>query len=120
MSDLSRVHEVHRPNACQLRTMIFEKYKKSLFFEMVDVGLFEPGSNDFSRQIAAFRDSGCDIMTGLFDPPDWVVFWRQAMQAAAVGIALDVATGLAYLHAQQPVPTQLRRPRGPFRTWQPH
>ena len=42
---------------------------KKTGFEMVDVGLFEPGSNDFSRQIAAFRDAGCNIMTGLFDPP---------------------------------------------------
>ncbi|WP_040440906.1 ABC transporter substrate-binding protein [Roseibium aggregatum] len=65
-------------------------------FEMVDVGLFEPGSNDFSRQIAAFRDSGCDIMTGLFDPPDWVVFWRQAMQAGFKPKVVTVAKALLF------------------------
>ncbi len=62
---------------------------KAAGFEAVDVGLFEPGSNDFSRQIAAYRDAGCDIVTGLFDPPDWIVFWRQAQQA---GFKPKVAT----------------------------
>jgi branched-chain amino acid transport system substrate-binding protein len=69
---------------------------KKAGFEMVDVGLFEPGSNDFSRQIAAFRDAGCDIMTGLFDPPDWVVFWRQAMQAGFKPKVVTVAKALLF------------------------
>lgn len=62
---------------------------KAAGFEVVDVGLFEPGANDFSRQITAFRDAGCEIVTGLFDPPDWIVFWRQAQQ---LGFQPKVAT----------------------------
>ncbi|MDH6267229.1 branched-chain amino acid transport system substrate-binding protein [Rhizobium sp. SG_E_25_P2] len=62
---------------------------KASGYEAVDVGLFEPGANDFSRQIAAYRDAGCEIITGLFDPPDWVVFWRQAQQ---LGFKPKVAT----------------------------
>nr|WP_246827219.1 ABC transporter substrate-binding protein [Rhizobium binae] len=69
---------------------------KKAGFEMVDVGLYEPGSNDFSRQIAAFRDAGCDIMSGLFDPPDWVVFWRQAMQAGFKPKVVTIAKALLF------------------------
>jgi branched-chain amino acid transport system substrate-binding protein len=69
---------------------------KAAGFDLVDVGLFEPGSNDFSRQIAAFRDAGCDIMTGLFDPPDWVVFWRQAKQAGFKPKVATIAKALLF------------------------
>ena len=69
---------------------------KKAGFEIVDVGLFQPGANDFSRQITAFRDKGCDIVTGLFDPPDWVLFWRQAKQAGFKPKIATVAKALLF------------------------
>lgn len=58
-------------------------------YEVVDVGSFQPGADDFSRQIVAFRDAGCEIVTGLFSPPEWAVFWRQAQQ---LGFRPKIAT----------------------------
>ncbi len=58
-------------------------------YSIVDVGEFQPGADDFSRQIVAFRDAGCDIVTGLFSPPEWAVFWRQAQQ---LGFKPKIAT----------------------------
>lgn len=69
---------------------------KAAGFEIVDIGAFQPGANDFSAQIAAFRDADCDIVTGLFDPPDWVVFWRQAQQAGFKPKVATVAKALLF------------------------
>lgn len=69
---------------------------KAAGFDIVDIGLFQPGANDFSAQIAAFRDAGCEIVTGLFDPPDWVVFWRQAQQAGFKPKVATVAKALLF------------------------
>ncbi|GAB1381424.1 ABC transporter substrate-binding protein [Pararhodobacter aggregans] len=58
-------------------------------YEITDVGNFQPGADDFSRQIVAFRDAGCEIVTGLFAPPEWALFWRQAQQ---LGFRPKIAT----------------------------
>jgi branched-chain amino acid transport system substrate-binding protein len=58
-------------------------------YDYVDVGEFQPGADDFSAQITAFRDAGCDIVTGLFAPPEWAIFWRQAQQ---LGFKPKIAT----------------------------
>ncbi|CAN7548214.1 ABC transporter substrate-binding protein [Rhizobium leguminosarum] len=58
-------------------------------YKVVDVGEFQPGADDFSAQIVAFRDAGAEIVTGLFSPPEWAVFWRQAQQ---LGFKPKVAT----------------------------
>ena len=69
---------------------------KAAGFQTVDIGLYQPGSNDFSRQIGAFRDAGVDIVTGLFAPPEWVVFWRQAEQAGFKPKVATVARALLF------------------------
>ncbi len=58
-------------------------------YEITDVGEFQVGADDFSAQIIAFRDAGCDIVTGLFNPPEWAIFWRQAQQ---LGFKPKIAT----------------------------
>ncbi len=58
-------------------------------FELVDPGRYQPLSDDFSNQIAAFRDAGCEIVTGVMIPPDFATFWAQAAQQ---GFAPKVAT----------------------------
>lgn len=58
-------------------------------YEITDVGEFQVGADDFTAQITAFRDAGCDIVTGLFNPPEWAIFWRQAQQ---LGFKPKIAT----------------------------
>jgi branched-chain amino acid transport system substrate-binding protein len=58
-------------------------------FDLTDPGRYQPLSDDFSNQIAAFRDAGCEIVTGVMIPPDFATFWAQAAQQ---GFSPKVAT----------------------------
>jgi branched-chain amino acid transport system substrate-binding protein len=58
-------------------------------FELTDPGRYQPLSDDFSNQIAAFKDAGCEIVTGVMIPPDFATFWAQAAQQ---GFTPKVAT----------------------------
>lgn len=49
-------------------------------FELVDPGRYQPLNDDFSNYIAAFKDAGCEIVTGNMIPPDFATFWAQAAQ----------------------------------------
>ena len=49
-------------------------------YELIDTGRYQPVSDDFSAQIAAFKDAGCEIVTGNMIPPDFATFWAQAAQ----------------------------------------
>ncbi|MFK7752113.1 MAG: ABC transporter substrate-binding protein [Sedimentitalea sp.] len=49
-------------------------------YELTDPGRYQPLSDDFSNQIAAFRDAGCELVTGVMIPPDFATFWAQAAQ----------------------------------------
>ncbi len=49
-------------------------------YNLVDPGRYQPLSDDFSNQIAAFKDAGCEIVTGNMIPPDFATFWSQAAQ----------------------------------------
>lgn len=63
-------------------------------FDLVDPGRYQPLSDDFSNFIAAFKDAGCEIITGVMIPPDFGTFWAQAAQqgfqpkVATIGKAL--------------------------------
>lgn len=49
-------------------------------YNLVDPGRYQPLSDDFSNQIAAFKAAGCEIVTGNMIPPDFATFWSQAAQ----------------------------------------
>ncbi|MEM7442230.1 MAG: ABC transporter substrate-binding protein [Pseudomonadota bacterium] len=49
-------------------------------YTLVDPGRYQPLSDDFSNQIAAFKEAGCEIVTGNMIPPDFATFWGQAAQ----------------------------------------
>jgi branched-chain amino acid transport system substrate-binding protein len=49
-------------------------------YSIVDPGNYATGSQDFSAQIAAFRDADAEILLGVPIPPDFTTFWRQAAQ----------------------------------------
>ncbi|WP_299298463.1 ABC transporter substrate-binding protein [uncultured Tateyamaria sp.] len=72
-------------------------------FELVDPGRFQPLNDDFSNYIAAFKDAGCEIITGVMIPPDFGTFWSQAAQqgfnpkVATIGKALLFPSAIAAL-----------------------
>lgn len=49
-------------------------------YNLVDPGRYQPLSDDFSNYIAAFKEAGCEIVTGNMIPPDFATFWSQAAQ----------------------------------------
>jgi len=63
-------------------------------YTLIDPGRFQDLTDNFSAQIAAFRDGKAEIVTGVVIPPDWTTFWTQAIQQgfkpkiASVGKAL--------------------------------
>lgn len=58
-------------------------------YSRVDGGKFRLQTQDFSAQVARFRDAGAEIVTGFGFPPHWATFWAQAGQA---GYAPKAAT----------------------------
>jgi branched-chain amino acid transport system substrate-binding protein len=49
-------------------------------YQIIDPGNYPNGTQDFSAQIAAFRDANAEILLGVPIPPDFTTFWRQASQ----------------------------------------
>jgi branched-chain amino acid transport system substrate-binding protein len=49
-------------------------------YKLIDPGRYQVMNNDFSSQIAAFKASGAEIVTGNMIPPDFSTFWSQAAQ----------------------------------------
>ncbi|MBV6656658.1 MAG: ABC transporter substrate-binding protein, partial [Devosiaceae bacterium] len=49
-------------------------------YSLTDPGRYQPLSDDFSNQISAFKEAGCEIVTGNMIPPDFATFWAQAAQ----------------------------------------
>ncbi|MEM9221161.1 MAG: ABC transporter substrate-binding protein [Pseudomonadota bacterium] len=49
-------------------------------FSLTDPGRYQPLTDDFSNYIGAFKEAGCEIVTGNMIPPDFATFWSQAAQ----------------------------------------
>ena len=58
-------------------------------FQLTDPGRYQPLTDDFSSQISAFKEAGCEIITGNMIPPDFATFWSQSAQQ---GFAPKVVT----------------------------
>ena len=43
-------------------------------------GDFQIGTEDYSAQLSQFKKAGCEVGVGLFQPPDFTTFWKQASQ----------------------------------------
>jgi len=85
-------------------------FLESKGFTYTDPGRFQPGTEDFTQQIAAFKKAGVELITGNMIPPDFTNFWKAASQqgfapkACMVGKAIlfpqsvealgDIANGL--------------------------
>ena len=49
-------------------------------YKIIDIGKFPIGSDDFSNYIQAFKKENVEIVTGLFNPPEWATFLNQSAQ----------------------------------------
>ncbi len=58
----------------------FSPAQKQRGYSIVDPGNYPNGTQDFSAQIAAFRQGNSEILLGVPIPPDFTTFWRQASQ----------------------------------------
>lgn len=67
-------------NALAHRGLGFPKPIGEKGYQLTMPGLFSPGSDDFTSAISAFKDAGCQILTGAVTPPDFATFWAQAAQ----------------------------------------
>jgi branched-chain amino acid transport system substrate-binding protein len=65
-------------------------------FKYTDMGLFTPLANDFSAQIAKLKEANCDIVTGVFLPPDFATFWAQCGQQGYKPKAATIAKALLF------------------------
>jgi branched-chain amino acid transport system substrate-binding protein len=45
-----------------------------------DLGLYPPLSEDFTAQIAKLKEGNCEIGCGIFNPPQFAIFWTQCAQ----------------------------------------
>jgi branched-chain amino acid transport system substrate-binding protein len=70
---------------------------KKAGYTIVDPGAYQDGTNDYSAQIAKFKDAGVQIFNTFPIPPDFATFWRQAAQQGLtkqIKIAQIAKTGL--------------------------
>ena len=53
---------------------------KSKGFEVHNLGLYANNADDFSAQIADLKKANCEILSGVFTPPEFGIFWTQCAQ----------------------------------------
>lgn len=69
---------------------------KKAGYQLTDPGRYQNLTDDFSAQINAFKQAGCDIMTGIPIPPDFTTFWTQAKQQGFNPKLVSVAKALLF------------------------
>jgi branched-chain amino acid transport system substrate-binding protein len=55
-------------------------FYKSKGFEVRNLGLYNSNADDFSVQIAELKRANCEILSGVFTPPEFGIFWTQCAQ----------------------------------------
>lgn len=65
-------------------------------YKLVNPGFYQPLSNDFTAQIAAFKAANVQIVSGVFIPPDFATFWSQAAQQNFKPKIVTVAKALLF------------------------
>jgi branched-chain amino acid transport system substrate-binding protein len=69
---------------------------KAAGYTVVDGGRFQDGTEDYTPQISKFKSAGCEILSGVFIPPDFVNFWKQSYQQGFKPIAATVGKALLF------------------------
>ena len=67
-------------NAWGDKVVGFPPVLEKLGYTLSDPGRYQNLSDDFSAQIAAFKNANAEILTGVVLPPDFTTFWNQALQ----------------------------------------
>ena len=65
-------------------------------YEVTIPGYFQPRTNDFSAQISAFKEAGCEIIGGITYPDDLKTFVPQCNQQGYKPKAVTVAAALLF------------------------
>lgn len=74
----------------------FAKVFEAAGYEVVDTGLFRLETDDFSTQIARFKEAGVDIVAGTAFESHMATFWTQAAQAGFQPKICTIAAGLLF------------------------
>jgi branched-chain amino acid transport system substrate-binding protein len=69
---------------------------KDAGYTLVDPGRYENLNQDFTAQINAFKDAGCELITGVVIPPDFPTFWKQAKQQGFVPKVASIGKALLF------------------------
>ena len=69
---------------------------KAAGYTVVDGGRFQDGTEDYTPQISKFKSADCDILSGVFIPPDFVNFWKQSYQQGFQPVAGTVGKALLF------------------------
>jgi branched-chain amino acid transport system substrate-binding protein len=69
---------------------------KEAGYTLVDPGRYENLNQDFTAQINAFKDAGCEVITGVVIPPDFPTFWKQAKQQGFVPKVASIGKALLF------------------------
>ncbi|MBL0371887.1 ABC transporter substrate-binding protein [Rhizobium sp. KVB221] len=69
---------------------------KAAGYQLTDPGRYQNLTDDFSAQINAFKQAGCDIFTGIPIPPDFTTFWTQAAQQGFKPKIVSIAKALLF------------------------
>jgi branched-chain amino acid transport system substrate-binding protein len=65
-------------------------------YSFIDGGRFQDGTQDYTSQITKFKSGGAQILSGVFIPPDFVNFWKQAYQQGFKPVAATVGKALLF------------------------
>ena len=65
-------------------------------YEITVPGFFQPRTNDYSAQITAFKEAGCEIIGGITYPDDFKTFVNQCAQQGYKPKAMTVAAALLF------------------------
>jgi branched-chain amino acid transport system substrate-binding protein len=69
---------------------------KAAGYTVVDGGRFQDGTEDYTPQISKFKAANCEILSGVFIPPDFVNFWKQSYQQGFQPVAATVGKALLF------------------------
>jgi branched-chain amino acid transport system substrate-binding protein len=69
---------------------------KKAGYRLIDPGRYPQPNDDFSSQIGRFRSAKAEIATGVPLPPDFVTFWKQALQQGFRPKVATVARALLF------------------------
>ena len=74
----------------------YDGFLKGGGYETVNGGQFQPGAEDFTTQIAAFKKAGCECLAGNCNPSDFTNFWKQVFQQGLKAKACTIGKALLF------------------------